>query len=277
MSSTFERKLLAYNADTQSWSARPLSDAEAETNASADVKAADQDKASSLNADKQTSEGETAAKRSKTTIDGLRALVREHVLPALQNDQVIAIPTDTIYGVAARAQSKIAIAKIYAIKGRDERKPVAICVPSLAQVAEYGYCTLDDSTLAKLLPGAVTPVFRRQAKLNPDLNPHTDLVGIRVCDHELTKIIVEELGEPLALTSANKSGDPSCVSAQEFAHLWPELGAVVDGGKIQGSRAGSTVVDVSRGETKEYKIVRDGSALAAVEKALDEAGWKSLS
>jgi tRNA threonylcarbamoyl adenosine modification protein (Sua5/YciO/YrdC/YwlC family) len=228
----------------------------------------------SLNAVNSTSSGETQAKRTKTSAVDLRELIRRHVLPALLDDQVIAIPTDTIYGVAARAQSKAAIAKIYAIKGRDEHKPVAICVPNLAQVSDYGTCTLDSATLAKLLPGAVTVVFDRTPKLNPDLNPHTTLVGIRVPDHELTKMIVEELGEPLALTSANRSGDPSCVSASEFAALWPQLGAVVDGGIIEGSRAGSTVVDLSQGGKKVYSIVRDGSALDLVETALKEAGWK---
>ena len=269
------RPLLRFNAETESWSALDLatfSTAETSPAVTDDGKSTDK---SALNTINSASNGEMQAKRSKTTSNDLRELIRRHVLPALLDDQVIAIPTDTIYGVAARAQSKAAIAKIYAIKGRDESKPVAICVPTLAQVSDYGVCTLDSATLAKLLPGAVTVVFNRTPKLNPDLNPQTTLVGIRVPDHTLTKMIVEELGEPLALTSANRSGDPSCVAASEFQALWPELGAVVDGGKIEGSRAGSTVVDLSQGVDKVYTIVRDGSALALVEAALKEAGWKA--
>eukprot|EP00045_Choanoeca_perplexa_P004660 m.39692 g.39692 ORF g.39692 m.39692 type:complete len:304 (+) comp12692_c0_seq2:90-1001(+) len=270
---SLSRPLLRYNADTNVWSALELDTLSSAETSSTVAQIPDATSKTILNAVNSVSGSETQAKRSKTTSFDLRDLIRRHVLPALLDDQVIAIPTDTIYGVAARAQSKSAIAKIYAIKGRDERKPVAICVPTLAQVGDYGTCTLDDATLAKLLPGAVTVVFNRTPKLNPDLNPHTQLVGIRVPDHELTKMIVEELGEPLALTSANRSGDPSCVAATEFAALWPQLGAVVDGGPIEGSRAGSTVVDLSGGKSKTYKIVRDGSALELVETALKGAGW----
>jgi tRNA threonylcarbamoyl adenosine modification protein (Sua5/YciO/YrdC/YwlC family) len=180
------------------------------------------------------------------------------IKPALLAQAVVAVPTDTIYGLAGLAQSKKAIESIYAIKGRDESKPIAICVSSVEQIPEVGRVTVPDSVLHSLLPGAVTVVFERTEALNPALNPSTNLIGIRVPDHPFTKALVDALGCPIALTSANKSGEPSTLAVTEFQSLWPHLGVVVDGGRLPQSRSGSTVVDLSR--PGKYRVIRAGES-----------------
>lgn len=167
----------------------------------------------------------------------------------LKNNGVVAIPTDTIYGLAGLAQSKEAVDKIYNIKSRDYRKPLSICVSDVDDLKKWGKVTVPQLLLNELLPGPVTLLFERTASLNPVLNPEVGLVGIRIPDHAFVRALARSCGEPLALTSANESTCPSTLCPEEFSSLWERVDLVVDGGKISSreeARAGSTVVDLSR-------------------------------
>lgn len=180
------------------------------------------------------------------------------------NEEVIALPTDTVYGLACSANSPSAIKKLYEIKGRDETKPVAICVSNFEELRKWGHAEhLPESFLQKILPGAVTLVFEKTPLLdNPFLNPHTTKIGIRIPDYEFIRSVCSLSGIPIALTSANPSSIPSSLSIREFESLFPKLGAVFDGGMLgeglQETRVGSTVVDVSRKGF--YRIIREGIA-----------------
>eukprot|EP00040_Diaphanoeca_grandis_P014556 m.73955 g.73955 ORF g.73955 m.73955 type:complete len:315 (-) comp24609_c1_seq1:26-970(-) len=189
----------------------------------------------------------------------IKAIINEKVHPPLVEGNVIAVPTDTIYGVACLAQSTNAIKKIYDIKHRDVQKPIAICVAEIDDIAKYAEVVIPQALLEALLPGPVTLVLKRKPKLNPKLNPTTDLVGVRIPDNVFIRELARACKTPLALTSANISADPSCTKIEEFKHIWKELAVVVDGGDlISKSKAGSTVVDLSvRGE---YTIIRPGQA-----------------
>lgn len=109
----------------------------------------------------------------------------------LKQGHVIALPTDTIYGIAALVQNKAAVEKIYNIKGtsckafkplnskskyekskgRQCEKPIAICVSSIEDVYRWGEVTVSESLLEKLLPGPVTVCFKRKPELNKEFNP----------------------------------------------------------------------------------------------------------
>ncbi|XP_070569134.1 threonylcarbamoyl-AMP synthase-like [Ptychodera flava] len=189
----------------------------------------------------------------------------------LKKGSVIALPTDTIYGVAALAQSSDAVQKLYNLKGRNQSKPIAICVSELSDIAKWGKVTVSDSLLGDLLPGPVTMVLERTASLNPELNPNTDLVGIRIPKHDFIRRVCAEIGEPLALTSANISAAKSTLCIEEFQELWPKLDAIFDGGTIgasEASRLGSTVVDLSQSGL--YQIIRPGSAYRNTVSILEE-------
>ena len=211
--------------------------------------------------------------QSGSTGESLAALIQSSgLLERLREGSVIAVPTDTIYGLACLAQSTKAIADLYSIKGRDATKPVAICVSDPSRVSDFCNLTVSMEVLKALLPGPVTLVFERKLVLNSDLNPTTSLVGVRVPDHAFIQSLCSLLGEPLALTSANPSGSPSTLETTEFEPLWPRLGGVVDAGRLSDSRAGSTVVDLSSQGV--YRIVRDGSALENTTRVLDAFGLK---
>ncbi|XP_060703300.1 yrdC domain-containing protein, mitochondrial isoform X1 [Hemiscyllium ocellatum] len=185
--------------------------------------------------------------------------------------QVVAVPTDTIYGITCLAQNSEAIRRIYEIKGRNEDKPLAICVGHVEDIYKYCKVTVSDQVLRDLLPGPVTLVFRRSEELNKDLNPFTDLVGVRIPKHPFIQKLAEVCGEPLALTSANLSSQTSTLTTEEFRDLWPLLGLVVDGGPIGDMtkpecRLGSTVINL--GTPGKYSIIRPGCAFNATVEVL---------
>ncbi|KAM9724068.1 threonylcarbamoyl-AMP synthase isoform 1-T1 [Menidia menidia] len=181
---------------------------------------------------------------------------------ALKEGDIVAVPTDTIYGLACLAQNSKAVNKIYNVKGRNEKKPLAICVGEIRDVYKYCKVRVKEELLVDLLPGPVTLVFERSKALNPDLNPFTALVGVRIPDHSFMRRLCQICKEPLALTSANVSSQSSTVKVQEFQQLWPKLAVVVDGGPIlDQSRLGSTVVDLS--VFGKYRIIRPGCALSS--------------
>ncbi|XP_028984362.1 yrdC domain-containing protein, mitochondrial [Betta splendens] len=181
---------------------------------------------------------------------------------ALKEGHVVAVPTDTIYGLACLAQNSDAVRRIYSIKGRNGQKPLAICVGEIQDIYRYCKVKVKEELLADLLPGPVTLVFERSEVLNTDLNPFTPLVGVRIPDHAFMRQLCQMCGEPLALTSANISSHTSTVEVHEFQELWPRLAVVVDGGPIgDQSRLGSTVVDLSVPDR--YRIIRPGCALSS--------------
>ena len=185
--------------------------------------------------------------------------------------KVIAVPTDTVYGVAVAAQNTQAVKQLYKIKGRDRKKPVAICVNSLKSISCWRKVDgLPPGLVDTLLPGPVTVVLERTSDLNPTLNSDTPKVGIRIPNSEFVLHLCKRLGIPLALTSANASNEPSSLAPEDFWSLWPHLAAVFHCGRIgdsTSSRAGSTVVDLS--VPGKYHIVRPGSALVSTKGVLE--------
>jgi len=178
---------------------------------------------------------------------------------------VIAVPTDTIYGVAALAQSTQAVNKMYDIKQRHKEKAVSICVGAIQDVKRWGKVCVSDELLNDLLPGPVTLIFERVETLNPELNPTHNSIGIRIPLCPFIQELALACKEPLALTSANISSARSTLKIKEFEDIWDKLDIIVDGGTLSNSpqsRSGSTIVDLSK--PGEFSIVRDGCAYDTV-------------
>ena len=163
---------------------------------------------------------------------------------------------------------------------------MAVCVSRAEEVKKI--CELEgkieESLLRKLLPGAVTLLFKRkwtETTLSKSLNPNVDNVGVRVPDCAFILAVCKAFDGAVALTSANTSGKPSCVDVSEFRELHEKCERVFDGGKIIEDdrstdsallRAGSTVVDLSRGNGT-FQVVRDGCALENTTTVLLEYGF----
>lgn len=215
----------------------------------------------------------------------------EKLVKILQQGGVIALPTDTLYGVGCLAQSSEAIEKIYKLKGRDLSKPIAICVGEVYDVFQWGKFPKLPSSKEKgdnltdrpvdllydLLPGPVTIVTERTPALNMELNPETQLVGIRVPDHKFIRDLTNRLKEPLALTSANFSSAMSPLCIDDFDYLHEKLDAIIDGGHVgsmnglynENSRQGSTVFRIQQ-DRKTFKVLRSGCAYEQTVRTLQD-------
>lgn len=186
----------------------------------------------------------------------------------LLEKKIIAVPTDTVYGLATLAQDKNCVDNLYELKERDKNKPIAICLSSISDIHNWAEIDhLPKNLLGALLPGSVTVVLKRKSILNSSLNPGTDTIGIRVTDSKFIRSICKVIKQPLALTSANLSNQPSSLVTNEFRQLWPNIGGIfytiVNRKKINDSfRVGSTVVDLT--EPMKFSIIRKGAGFERV-------------
>lgn len=197
----------------------------------------------------------------------------------LQKGKVIAVPTDTIYGLAGLASDVGAIQRLYNIKKRDECKPLAICLSNVDDIAQWAVTDeLPSRLLECLLPGPYTIILKRKSSLNPALNSGIDSVGIRIPNSNFMRSVAKIVG-PIALTSANVSNEPSSLHPDEFSVLWPELdGIFYPMSKTmkmsEERRVGSTVVNLSQSGC--FKIVRCGIAAELISGRLKRAGLKNI-
>lgn len=200
----------------------------------------------------------------------------------LNKGGVIAVPTDTIYGLAAKIDDNDSLERIYKIKGRDHGKPLSICLSSIDEIDQWAATKhLDRRVLPSLLPGPLTLILERKPSLNSLLNPGVKTIGVRVPDHNFIRAICAEVG-PLALTSANLSGEPDPLLVNQFEEIWPHLDCIFDCGLLQDHssridthvqlKLGSTVIDLS--QKNRYTIVREGCSIGRATNLLKRFGFK---
>ncbi len=174
----------------------------------------------------------------------------ERATAALVAGAVVGVPTDTVYGLAVRAQSAAAVEGLFALKGRPETVAIAVLVAGVDQAATLTDVLTDAAhpaaTLAaRFWPGPLTLVVDRRSGLDLALGGDETSIGLRVPDLPAVRALAAAVG-PLAVTSANRHGQPTCVTAAEVAELVGPLAGeallVLDGGVCDG--APSSVVRV---------------------------------
>ena len=179
-------------------------------------------------------------------VDDAFALTKAIV--ALEAGDLVAFPTDTVYGVGALVHDPESIGKLYAIKERDPVKAIPILVGSITDLGQVS--TNINQTARRLAktfwPGPLTLVVPRHPTLPEIISPYPT-VGVRMPDHP-TALNLLGLTGPLAVTSANLSGEPSSRTAEEvMAQLSGRLPLILDGGRTPGGQP-STVVDCTRSD-----------------------------
>ncbi len=180
----------------------------------------------------------------------------ERISEILQQDGVIAYPTDTLFGLGCLASRKKAVDRILQIKGRDPKKPMSILCADMEMLCRYTR-HLDTPTfrlLKQMLPGPYTALLPASRAV-PRYLQNKQVVGLRIPDHPFCLALTKLLGEPIITTSANLSGQPTLNTAWELEEeLGHALDVVVDCGQPLGQ--GSTIVDLS-GEAP--VLVREGA------------------
>ena len=181
---------------------------------------------------------------------------------------VAAIPTDTLYGLAANAFDEPAVQKVYELKGRPDGMALPLLLSDAADAARCA-AHLPDSTLAlaeRFWPGALTLVVRKSADVPDIVTAGMDTVALRVPNHPVPRAIAESLGSPITGTSANLSGKPGLTDAASVrAEFGDTLDFVLDGGDAMGGVA-STILDMTGSEPR---VLREGAvSWADIEAAL---------
>lgn len=160
-------------------------------------------------------------------------------LAALRRGAPCAIPTETVYGLAASALDPEAVRRVFALKGRPADHPLI-----LHAVDPRPYAVFDEraEALSRFWPGPLTLILRRRPVVPDEVTGGRDTVAVRVPAHPLTLKLLAEAG-PLAAPSANRYGGVSPTTADHVLATWPDL-AVLDGGPCQVGLE-STIVDLS--------------------------------
>ena len=163
-------------------------------------------------------------------------LLASHIQQAitlLNNDEVIAIPTETVYGLAGNAYSEKAISKIFQLKNRPAFNPLIVHIKSLSYLENVAIDIPD--TAIKLaetfFPGALTLVLKKQATIPDSVTAGKETVAVRVPNHPVTLSLLEQLDFPLAAPSANPFGSISPTSTEHvYTYFENKLPLILDGG-----------------------------------------------
>ena len=165
----------------------------------------------------------------------------------LRIGEVVALPTETVYGLAANALDEKAVAKIFQIKGRPAHNPIIVHVASseLAQACVQNWPELAGRFSRSFWPGPLTLVLPRAEKIPPMVAAGGATVGIRWPSHPFIQAVIRECGFPLAAPSANLSNQISPTNAEHVrAQLGGKISLIVDGGQSQVGIE-STVLDLT--------------------------------
>jgi len=184
--------------------------------------------------------------------------------------QVVGIPTDTFYGLAADPMNLAAVEAIYRVKGRPEQKPLPVLVRNVEQAVEL-VRDLSENFLRlakRFWPGALTMVVEASHKIPLKVTGNTGRVALRWANSRVACTLIEVAGMPLTGTSANVSGFAPCTSAEQVARQMSErLPLIIDAGDT-GATLPSTIVEI-RGD--EWRVLREGGVPEAeILKALSE-------
>lgn len=199
---------------------------------------------------------------------------------ALGRTELAVIPTDTVYGIAANAFSAEAVQALLDAKGRGRQSPPPVLIANL-NMARALVEVLPEAAvkLAETFwPGALTIIFRAQPSLQWDLGETKGTVALRVPDHKIALALIEETG-PLAVSSANLTGEPSATTCkQAFDYLENSVEVFLDGGPSPKGEA-STIIDLTslaESYDAEGELITSGKIKIVRRGALSEAKIRSV-
>lgn len=182
----------------------------------------------------------------------------DELVGIMRGGGLVAVPTETVYGLAGNGLDEKAVAEIYEVKGRPEVKPLSLMVHDAASMERYCENVPPQAyTLAKnFWPGPLTIVMKAKPCVPEMVRAGGETVGLRCPDHPLTLELLEKSGVPFAAPSANPSGEPSPKNADSVLKYFDgKIDAVLDGGEC-GIGCESTLIDLGR---TPYRILRQGA------------------
>jgi L-threonylcarbamoyladenylate synthase len=181
----------------------------------------------------------------------------EEAISILKDGGIVAFPTDTVYGLGAAINIPRAVERVYQIKGRSENKALPILLADKSQLTEVAEPVPEIAwLLAEKFLGALTIVLFKSQSIPDIVTGGSKTVAIRIPAHPIPVALARGVGTPITGTSANLSGKPSALTAEEtHAQLDNKVDLIIDGGRCPGGKE-STIVDLT-GETP--VILREGA------------------
>jgi L-threonylcarbamoyladenylate synthase len=194
-------------------------------------------------------------------LNGADSLAIDTAVRALKSDLLVAIPTETVYGLAARASSPNAVKKIFSIKGRPTEHPLILHIAKTQDLTLWSSDLLSaaHALAEKYWPGPLTLVVRRNNKVCDEITGGRDTVAIRCPSHPITTELLIRLDDAIVAPSANRFGKVSPTSARHVAEdFGDEVIVILDGGECS-IGVESTIVDCT---TSPPQILRAGAITA---------------
>ena len=146
-----------------------------------------------------------------------------YAVEILHRGGIVAFPTETFYGLAVDPFNPQALHRLFAVKKRAENKPVLVLVKGVEQCRRLMYAPFPDSfcrLAQKFWPGPLTLICRALDTLPAELTGGTETVGVRRSSHALACDLVDAFGQPITATSANLSGQPAAVTADQVSEIF---------------------------------------------------------
>ena len=184
----------------------------------------------------------------------------DYIAGRIESGLLVALPTDTFYGLAVDPVNLQAVDRIYDLKARARHKPLSLLIAEVAQAYELAR-QLDsafDRLAEKFWPGPLTIVVKAGSKLPLRVTANTGNLALRVPEAAIPRAVVTRLGLPITATSANLAGHPECTTPLGVREqLGDKLPLIVDGGPTARTSA-TTIVDLSGGGNS-WMILREGA------------------
>lgn len=179
---------------------------------------------------------------------------KKEIVQAINEEMVVAFPTETVYGLGVKFGSQKALDKLMEAKNRDYSKAITLMLASPKDICAYAYVSEQAQKLIDaFMPGMITLVFKKKESVDGSMTNGKETIGIRIPDNEYVIGLLKEAG-PMLVTSANLSNHSNTTSTQEVLdQLDGRIDYIVEG--ETSDNIASTVVDVSQNE---IKILREG-------------------
>ena len=171
----------------------------------------------------------------------------ERAVFALKKDGVVAYPTDTVYGLGAAMNNLKAVERIFEVKGRPKGMALPLLVADRDQIKQIAVNIPEIAwrLVDKFMPGGLTVILQKADTVADIITGGGKTIGVRIPNHPIPIALIKGLGQPIVGTSANLSGQPSALTAEEVARqIGDRVDMIIDGGRSPGG-VESTVVNLS--------------------------------
>ena len=166
----------------------------------------------------------------------------DKLVEILINDGVIAVPTDTVYGLCVRMDSKKAREKLMQIKNRPSSKSLPVMCSDINQIRKIAIVEeREEKIIQAFMPGPITLILLKEKNLPKYINEDSIEIGVRMATSKALEELIKKIGSPICVSSANKSGEPTCTTIDEISKIFPDLDGILEGEVIYGKS--STIVN----------------------------------